>query len=167
MMLVNQVKGKAPISRTGWTSLGINPKLGVVGTVMMIWVIYHSRSTSPMGGLLRLLPRSDTAITYFPPEKVTTSHLSPREGATMVMPPRIQTIPQVRGSMGSHQDLPAATHMSVSMEISWMHMLVILLFLAIDCLVWMNSDVDSYPSSYVLPLRLYIYLLLCFIWMNW
>jgi hypothetical protein len=117
MMPVNQVKGKAHVLRTGWTHLGINPKPGVDGMVMMIGTIYHSRSTSPMDGILRRLLRSHTAITSSLPVTVTTSHLSPREGATMVMRPLAQTIPQVRGSMGSPQDSLAATPMCVSMEL--------------------------------------------------
>jgi hypothetical protein len=112
MMPINQVKGKAHVLRTGWAHLGINPKPGVDGMVMMIGTIYHSRSTSPTDGILCRLLRSHTAIT----SSLTTSHLSPREGATMVMRPQAQTILQVRGSMGSRQDSLATTPMCVSME---------------------------------------------------
>jgi hypothetical protein len=59
-MLVKQVKGRAPILRIEWTCLGINPKLGVVGLVAMILMIYRSRSTNPMGGVLHLHQRSCT-----------------------------------------------------------------------------------------------------------
>jgi hypothetical protein len=85
MMPLNQVKGKAPILRAEWTHLGINPKPGVVGMVMMIGTIYHSRFTSPTGGLLCSLQRSGTTIISSLPAMVTTSHLSSGEGATMVM----------------------------------------------------------------------------------
>ena len=60
MMPVKLVKGKAPISRIEWTYLGINPKLGVVGLVAMILMIYRSRSTNPMRGVLHLHPRRRT-----------------------------------------------------------------------------------------------------------
>jgi hypothetical protein len=85
---------------------------------------------------------------------VTTSHLSPQEGATMVMRPQAQTIPQVRGSMCSCQDSLAATPMSVSMEVRWMDVLAILLFLlTIDYLLGMNS---AFCQSFFLPLFVFL-----------
>jgi len=117
MMPVKLVKGKAPISRIEWTYLGINPKLGVVGLVAMILMIYRSRSTNPMHGVLHLHPRSRTRITRSP--AVTTSHLSPHEGTTLVMHHRTRIIHPVQRSTGfRRQDSLPETPMSGLGEVS-------------------------------------------------
>ena len=117
MMPVKLVKGKAPISRIEWTYLGINPKLGVVGLVAMILMIYRSRSTNPMRGVLHLHPRRRTRITRSP--AVTTSRLSPHEGTIMVMHHRTRIIHPVQRSTGfRRQDSLPETPMSGLGEVS-------------------------------------------------
>ena len=117
MMPVKLVKGKAPISRIEWTYLGINPKLGVVGLVAMILMIYRSRSTNPMRGVLHLHPRKRTRITRSP--AVTTSRLSPHEGTIMVMHHRTRIIHPVQRSTGfRRQDSLPETPMSGLGEVS-------------------------------------------------
>jgi hypothetical protein len=128
MMPVKQAKGKAPILRKESAHLIINPNRGVGGLVVMI---YHLRSTNPMGGVPHLLPRSLTQTTNSC--LVMTISLSLHEGTTMVRHHRTQIIhPALRNMVSHHQDLLPATPMSGSEEVSWMHVPDFVVCLAID-----------------------------------
>lgn len=158
MMPIKQVKGKAPILRIEWTHLGIDPKLGVVGLVVMISTIYHSRSTNPMGGLLHPHRRNHTQITRTL-LVVTTSRLSPHEGTIMVTHHRTQNIHPAQRSMGfRRQDLPPATPMFGSGIVSWTCMsdFVVPLPVDYDCPLGMDSACRFIPFNSCLSLRLYV-----------